>query len=75
MHLPDAAHHHARRCRAGFDTQLGKNTLQVFFDGHRAAAQNVANVAVDLPLDHPVQHLGHDCDDRQVEGNGVQKVG
>ena len=57
MQLPDAVHGHARCCRAGLDTQLGIDTLQMFFDGGRAGAQNIGNVAVDLALDDPIQYL------------------
>ena len=39
-------------------TELGVNALQVFLHRGRAGAEDVADVAVDLALDHPVQHLG-----------------
>jgi hypothetical protein len=52
MQLPYAAHGHAGGGGAGLHAQLGKHPLQVLFDGGRAGAHDVANVAVDLALDH-----------------------
>ena len=45
--------------------------LQVFLDGHGAGAQDVANVAVDLALDHPVQHLGLARCELEAQGDGL----
>ena len=55
---PDAAHGHPGRCSPGFDPEFGKHTLQMFFYRHRAGAKDVADIAIDLALDHPIQHLG-----------------
>ena len=42
----------------------------MFFDRHRARPQDVADVAVDLALDHPVQHLGFAVGELEREAHG-----
>ena len=70
IQLPHPLHGHRRRRGARFHAQLLVDALQVFFHRRRAAAQDVADVAVGLALGHPVQHFAFA--QRQAEGDSPE---
>src|SRR3990167_4773697 len=75
VQLADAVHGHGGGGGACFHPELGEHTLQVLLHRGGAGTQDVADVAVDLALEYPVQHLGLARREPESQAHGFDDLG